>query len=83
MARSEVKLDSLSAAVSDLPNAIGDGLAAALEGQSSSFDIDSMNVEQMVEQRSKIQTQKSVLQGQSNKLQRRIDDEKQRTTQLV
>ena len=60
--------------VKNLPQQCGDVLTSVLEGESAKYDINVLSHEECVKRRSKIQTQKAALQGESNLLAKRIKD---------
>ena len=60
--------------VKDLPRQCGDAVTSVFEGESAKYDINKVSKEFCVKRRSTIQTQKSVLRGESNLLNKRIKD---------
>ncbi len=76
----QTNVETLNATVAALPETMGtmqsNMFSNLLEGQSNDFNIDALSSDQLVSERNKIQSMKAVLQGQSNLIQKRLDDEK-------
>ena len=83
VARSEEKLDSLSAAVSDLPVALTQSLDQLMKGSLDDEEELPGTEEELVQERNKCQVMKTALQSKSNRIQLKLNEKKQRTTQLV
>ena len=82
VARSEEKLDALSAAVSDLPVTLKGSLDQLMKGSIDDEELPGTE-EELVQERNKCQVMKTALQSKSNRIQLKLNEKKQRTTQLV